>query len=69
MVLCGVRQAVEALRAEGCRVYSIEQVEESIPLQSFEVEEGIEYAVILGNEVKGVQQQVVELVTRMHGTQ
>jgi tRNA G18 (ribose-2'-O)-methylase SpoU len=53
-------QAVEALRAEGCRVYSIEQVEESIPLQSFEVEEGIEYAVILGNEVKGVQQQVVD---------
>ena len=53
-------EAVEALRSEGYAVYSIEQVEGSIPLQSFSVEEGVRYAVILGNEVKGVQQSVVD---------
>ena len=53
-------EAVEALRGEGYGIYSIEQVEASIPLQNFSVEEGKRYAVILGNEVKGVQQSVVD---------
>ena len=53
-------QAVEALRSEGYGIYSIEQVEGSIPLQQFGVEAGARYAVILGNEVKGVQQSVVD---------
>ena len=53
-------EAVEALRADGYAIFSIEQVEESIPLQNFKVEEGARYAVILGNEVKGVQQAVVD---------
>lgn len=53
-------QAVDMLRKQGYDIYAIEQVEESIPLQHFTVEEGRRYAVILGNEVKGVQQQVVD---------
>lgn len=52
--------AVDALRSEGYRVYSIEQCQSSIPLQSFSVEPGERYAVVLGNEVKGVQQAVVD---------
>ncbi len=48
-------QAVDALRSEGYGIYSIEQVEDSIPLQQFGVEDGARYAVIFGNEVKGVQ--------------
>lgn len=54
-------QAVEVLRGEGYAIYSIEQVNDSIALQDFAVEDGRRYAVILGNEVKGVQQQVVDV--------
>lgn len=53
-------EAVDVLRSEGYGVYAIEQVEASIPLQSFAVKNGARYAVILGNEVKGVQQSVVD---------
>ena len=52
--------AVAALSAEGYGVYAIEQVENSIPLQDFVCDASKKYAVILGNEVKGVQQQVVD---------
>lgn len=51
--------AIEGLRRDGYKLLSIEQAENSIPLQSFTPEPGVKYAVILGNEVKGVQQQVV----------
>lgn len=53
-------QAVDALRGEGYGIYAIEQVQGSLSLQNFAVEENKHYAVILGNEVKGVQQQVVD---------
>jgi tRNA G18 (ribose-2'-O)-methylase SpoU len=52
--------AVEQLHAQGYKVYSIEQCDGSIPLQSFETVPGEKYAVVLGNEVKGVQQVVVD---------
>ena len=52
--------AVAKLSAEGYGVYAIEQVRGSIPLQDFVCEPAKKYAVILGNEVKGVQQQVVD---------
>lgn len=54
-------EAVNELKASGYEVYAIEQVENSIALQDFVVESGKKYAVILGNEVKGVQQQVVDI--------
>jgi tRNA G18 (ribose-2'-O)-methylase SpoU len=53
--------AIDALRAGGYKVYSIEQCEGSIPLQSFATVPGERYAVVLGNEVKGVQQAVVDV--------
>lgn len=53
-------EAVEALHAEGVYVYSVEQVEGSRKLQTLTLEAGKRYAVILGNEVKGVQQAVVD---------
>ena len=52
--------AVAMLRQKGCRIYSIEQCNGSIALQDFETSAGECYAVILGNEVKGVQQSVVD---------
>lgn len=52
--------AVAALRGEGCKICSIEQCQGSIALQDFETVPGERYAVVLGNEVKGVQQVVVD---------
>lgn len=58
--------AVSELRARGCYVYSVEQVEGSTKLQH--LAEAVQaapseggYAVIFGNEVKGVKQSVVDM--------
>mgnify|MGYP002524594926 FL=1 len=55
-------EAVDHLHREGYYVYSVEQVEHSTKLQRLCVDPSAHrgYAVILGNEVKGVQQQVVD---------
>lgn len=54
-------EAVERLHADGYFVYSIEQVEGSTKLQTLKLEKGKRYAVIFGNEVKGVHQSVVDI--------
>ena len=51
---------VAALYADGYKVFSIELCEGSIPLHEFRAQPGERYAVVLGNEVKGVQQAVVD---------
>lgn len=53
--------AVNQLRDQGYKVFSIEQCEGSVALQDFIASPGERYAVVLGNEVKGVQQAVVDL--------
>ena len=53
-------EAVASLKGQGYEVFSIEQCNGSIPLQDFATQPGKRYAVIMGNEVKGVQQQVVD---------
>lgn len=52
-------EAVDELKKRGYQVLSVEQVEHSTKLQTF-TPETIKYAVILGNEVKGVHQEVVD---------
>jgi len=51
---------VEKLRGEGYVIVSVEQAENSTMLGDFKMEEGRKYAFIFGNEVKGVQQSVVD---------
>ena len=53
-------EAVDNLRQEGYVVFSIEQAENSIMLEDMRLEQGKRYAVVLGNEVKGVQQEVID---------
>lgn len=53
--------AVENLKANGYRVFAVEQVENSISLPDFHPEKGQKLALVFGNEVKGVQQSVVNL--------
>ena len=54
-------EAVRELHAKGCFVWSVEQVEGSTKLQELKVDDNAACAVILGNEVKGVQQAVVDM--------
>lgn len=53
-------EAVAALRAEGYTLLAVEQCDGSTMLQDFHPDPSCRYAVILGNEVKGVQQTVVD---------
>lgn len=52
--------AVEQLKAEGYRICSIEQVHDSVSLDQYVIEPGRKTAIVLGNEVKGVSQEVVD---------
>lgn len=51
--------AVNKLKSEGYIVYSIEQAEGSIMLDELELDTTKKYAIVMGNEVKGVQQEVI----------
>lgn len=51
---------VRELQEAGYEVLAVEQAKGSTMLGDFHPEKGRKYAVVLGNEVKGVQQQVVD---------
>ena len=53
-------QAVEKLKTEGYTVLAVEQVEGSLKLGDFAFEPQKKYALVMGNEVKGVRQDVVD---------
>ena len=53
-------EAVDELKKQGYTVLSVEQVEHSTKLQTFVPQRGLKYAIVLGNEVKGVHQEVVD---------
>lgn len=53
--------AVLKLKNEGYWVYAVEQVENSIMLPDFRPGKNQKLALVFGNEVKGVQQSVVDL--------
>jgi len=53
-------QAVADLKAQGYTVFAIEQAAGSTLLPDLQLNKSKKYAVILGNEVKGVQQTVVD---------
>ena len=54
-------QAIERLKLEGYIVYAIEQAEGSIMLPELQIDKEIKVAVVFGNEVKGVQQGVIDI--------
>ncbi len=51
--------ACEALRAEGFTIMAVEQVEGSISLRDYQPEVNQKIAVVFGNEVFGVEEEVV----------
>ncbi len=54
-------EALRELKAEGYLLTAVEQTENSCSLETFEPVQGAKYALIFGNEVKGVQEEAVEL--------
>lgn len=56
-----VLDVITKLKEEKVKIYSIEQVENSIMLNDFGVKPNEKYALIFGNEVKGVAQEAINL--------
>lgn len=50
---------VKKLKEENVNVYAIEQAEQALQLHTFEICNQQTYAFVFGNEVKGVQQEVI----------
>ena len=53
-------EAVDKLRQEGYTVCAVEQAEGSVMLDNLQLDKTKKYAIVMGNEVKGVQQNVVD---------
>ncbi len=53
-------EAVKSLKERGYTVCCLEQVDGSVSLEAFEVDVNREYAVVVGHEVDGVSQAVVD---------
>ena len=51
---------VHRLQADGYTVIAVEQTVNSVKLDRFRREPGKKYALVFGNEVEGVQQEVVD---------
>ena len=54
------QEAVEKLHEAGYIVCAVEQAEGSVMLDKLQLDKQKKYAIIMGNEVKGVQQEVVD---------
>jgi tRNA G18 (ribose-2'-O)-methylase SpoU len=53
--------AVKQLKQNGYRVFAVEQVQNSIPLNRFDMNQHQPVAVVFGNEVSGVEEEVLKL--------
>ncbi len=53
-------QVIERLKQEGYKVYAVEQCKEAVSLDAFSPAVA-KMAIVMGNEVRGVQQSVVDL--------
>ncbi|QEE48320.1 RNA methyltransferase [Flavobacterium alkalisoli] len=56
-----VLEVINSLKSEDTEVWAIEQVENSVFLNDFAPEKNKKYALVFGNEVKGVSQKAVQL--------
>ena len=53
-------EAIHELKREGYTICSIEQVHDSVSLEQFSYDKCQKMAIVMGNEVKGVSQEVVD---------
>jgi tRNA G18 (ribose-2'-O)-methylase SpoU len=52
---------VQNLKKQGIKIYAVEQASKSLSLESFDITNNLPIALILGNEVAGVQQELIDL--------
>ena len=52
-------EAVNKLKKDGYKIFSVEQAEESLSLENFMPNRSEKYAFVFGNEVYGVEQEVI----------
>ncbi len=55
------KDAAMQLKKEGYMLCAIEQVHNSLMLDDLILDKSAKYAIVLGNEVKGVQQEIVDM--------
>ncbi|MEM6724292.1 MAG: RNA methyltransferase [Bacteroidota bacterium] len=53
--------ALEALKAQNYQIFVVEQTDVSVPLQAVEADPNRPIALVFGNEVKGVQEQLLPM--------
>ncbi|MDE5638369.1 MAG: RNA methyltransferase, partial [Odoribacter sp.] len=53
-------EVIEKLQSEHYRIFAAEQTENSRSLEQFRLKETDKYAIVFGNEVKGVRQDVID---------
>ncbi len=54
--------AIAQLKDEGYTIVAIEQAQDSIQLQKFEVDSNQKYAFVFGNEVHGVSEEIMQKI-------
>ena len=54
-------EAINSLRREGYTILCLEQVHNSVSLEQFTPKSDTKYALIVGNEVSGVEQRIVDM--------
>ncbi len=53
-------EAIDDLQKNGYELVAVEQTENSISLEQFDINPTKKYALIFGNEVRGIQQEVID---------
>lgn len=53
-------ESIKSLREESYQIISVEQAQNSVKLNKFSVEKDTKIAFVFGNEVKGVQQEIID---------
>ena len=53
-------QAMEHLQANGYEIWGVEQTQNSCSLEHFTIDASKRYALVFGNEVRGIEQEVVD---------
>lgn len=53
---------VQQLRKEGYQIIGVEQADDKVLLQDFALDKNQKYALVFGNEVKGVSNEVMQLL-------
>lgn len=54
-----IREALQELKQEGYKIFAVEQVEKSLPLQEFTAQHAGKTVVVFGNEVSGVGEEAL----------